>query len=126
MWHNSPGLIAPNTLLAHGDESTLAHYAGGTAAKLVERVQKNVVCGHTHRQGIIYRSTGLRGRLQPLFGFEAGHLMHVRQAAYTRPLNAPNWQMGFGLLEVSGNLVNPIPIAMRPDGSFTWAGKEWG
>jgi len=125
-WHEQPGLIAPNTILAHGDEGSLAQYAGGTAAKLVERMGKNVVCGHTHRQGIIWRSTGLRGRLEPLFGFEAGHLMAVRKAAYTRPLNAPNWQMGFGMLEVSGSLVNPISIIMRPDGSFTWDKKTWG
>ena len=125
-WHEQPGLIAPNTILAHGDEANLVQYAGGTAAKLVERMGKNVVCGHTHRQGIIWRSTGLRGRLEPLFGFEAGHLMAVKKAAYTRPLNAPNWQMGFGMLEVSGSLVNPIGIIMRPDGSFTWGGKTWG
>ena len=125
-WHEQPGLIAPNTILAHGDEGSLAQYAGGTAVKLVERMGKNVVCGHTHRQGIIWRSTGLRGRLQPLFGFEAGHLMAVRKAAYTRPLNAPNWQMGFGLLEVSGSIVNPIPIIMDTNGSFTWDKKRWG
>ncbi len=123
-WHEQPGLIAPNTILAHGDEANLVQYAGGTAAKLVERMGKNVVCGHTHRQGIIWRSTGLRGRLEPLFGFEAGHLMAVRKAAYTRPLNAPNWQMGFGMLEVSGSLVNPISIIMRPDGSFTYSSHQ--
>lgn len=125
-WHDQPGLIAPNTILAHGDEGSLAQYAGGTALKLVERMNRNVICGHTHRQGLIWRSTGLRGRLEPLFGFEAGHLMAVKKAGYTKPLNAPNWQMGFGLLEVYGNLVNPISIRMAENGSFIWDKKLWG
>lgn len=125
-WHDQPGLIAPNTILAHGDEGSLAQYSGGTALKLVERMNKNVVCGHTHRQGLIWRSTGLRGRLETLFGFEGGHLMHVKRAGYTKPLNAPNWQMGFGLLEVHGNMVNPISIRMAENGSFIWDKKIWG
>ena len=52
--------------------------------------------------------------------------MAVRKAAYTRPLNAPNWQMGFGMLEVSGNIVNPISIIMDANGRFTWDKKTWG
>jgi UDP-2,3-diacylglucosamine pyrophosphatase LpxH len=38
--------------MGHGDEGRLYNHAGQTALGLATRTGKNVVCGHTHRQGI--------------------------------------------------------------------------
>jgi hypothetical protein len=85
--------VAPNTLMAHGDEYKMSQVAGQTALKLMEMTGHNVIIGHTHRQGIVYRSEGFAGHSKPLFGMEVGHLMDMNQARYLRPLGAANWQL---------------------------------
>ena len=115
--------IVPGVLLAHGDEGSISQVAGMTGAKLMEATGKSIVCGHTHRQGLVWASKGFNGRLESRFALEVGHLMDMGQAAYLRPRGAANWQLGFGILEVTGKHVTPYAVPMRPDGSFTWAGK---
>ena len=122
-WHEKMAEIAPGVLLAHGDEGSISQVAGMTGAKLMEATGKSIVCGHTHRQGLVWSSKGFNGRLESRFALEVGHLMDMGQAAYLRPRGAANWQLGFGILEVTGKHVTPYAVPMRPDGSFTWAGK---
>ena len=118
--------IAPNTIMGHGDEYKISQVAGMTALKLMEQTGQNVVIGHTHRQGIVYRSEGHSGHVSARWGMEAGHLMDIRQAGYLRPLGAANWQLGFAELLIEGNLVVPQLIPMANDGSFVALGKVWG
>jgi len=33
--------------------------------------------------------------------------------------------MGFGVLDIDGKSVQPYAVAMRPDGSFTFEGKNF-
>lgn len=115
--------VAPNTLMAHGDEYKMSQVAGQTALKLMEMTGHNVIIGHTHRQGIVYRSEGFAGHSKPLFGMEVGHLMDMNQARYLRPLGAANWQLGFGEIEFEGKHVRPSLIPMNSDGSFLVNGK---
>jgi hypothetical protein len=115
--------VAPNTLMAHGDEYKLSQVAGQTALKLMEMTGHNVIIGHTHRQGIVYRSEGFSGHSKPLFGMEVGHLMDMRQARYLRPLGSANWQLGFGEIEFDDKRVRPLLVPMNPDGSFLANGK---
>jgi UDP-2,3-diacylglucosamine pyrophosphatase LpxH len=122
-WHEKMAEIVPGVLLAHGDEGSISQVAGMTGAKLMEATGKSIVCGHTHRQGLVWASKGFNGRLESRFALEVGHLMDMSQAAYLRPRGAANWQLGFGILEVTGKHVTPYAVPMRPDGSFTWAGK---
>ncbi len=49
-------------------------FAGQTALGLATRTGKNVICGHTHRQGIASASHGFAGKLSTLWGMEVGHL----------------------------------------------------
>ncbi|NDC49058.1 MAG: metallophosphoesterase [Micrococcales bacterium] len=122
-WHPKMAEIAPNVLLAHGDEGNISKVSGMTALKLMEMTGKSIVCGHTHRQGLVWSSKGFNGRVESRFGMEVGHLMRMSQAGYLKPRGAANWQLGFGMLEISGKFVSPSVIPMRSDGSFIWSGK---
>ena len=124
-WLDKMDEIAPNVLLAHGDEGSISQVSGMTGFKLMEATGKSVVCGHTHRQGLVWASKGFNGRLESRFAMEVGHLMDMSKAHYLRPRGAANWQMGFGILEVAGKHVTPYTVPMRADGSFTWAGKNY-
>lgn len=88
-------------LLAHGDEGGLRQIAGTTAAGLAQRWQKNVVCGHSHRAGLVPTSYGVLGNQKTLWGLEVGNLMDLKKASYLRPAQAANWQQAFGLVHVT-------------------------
>jgi hypothetical protein len=118
--------IAPNTLLAHGDEGRMFKDSGRTALDLAKRTGKNVVCGHTHRQGIASESTGFGGKQSVLWGMEVGNLMNLKSpgAGYLKERVA-NWQTGFGILHVEGNIVKPEVIPMDSKGRFIADGELW-
>jgi len=37
----------------------------------------------------------------------------------------PDWQMGFGILHIDGNMVAPEFVKVGKDGSFLWGGRKW-
>lgn len=123
-FHHDPVLIAPNTVMVHGDEKGVSQDAGKTAAKAVLAYGVNVVCGHTHRQGIQPVTTGYGGKWKTLFGVEVGHVMDPKKASYLGAKSG-NWQAGFAVLYVDGKHVTPVTVPMRPDGSFTFEGRAW-
>lgn len=112
-----PYRIAPNTVSVHG--LTVRKLSGYTAHAHIERFDTNVIHGHTHRGGIVYRTIGQRTR----FACEAGHLMDTRKATYV--VN-PDWQLGFAILHVDGQDVAPQFIRIKNNGEFLWGGKKWG
>ena len=117
--------IAPGVLMGHGDEGRL-YNNGLTALNLGIRTGQNVVCGHTHRQGISKASRGFGGRLNTIWGMEVGHLMDLNSsgAGYIREKSA-NWQQGFGLLYIQDNHVVPQLVPINAKGKFIADGKEW-
>ena len=119
--------IAPGVLMGHGDEGRLYSQGGLTGLNLGIRTGQNVVCGHTHRQGISKASRGFGGRLNTIWGMEVGHLMDLRSsgANYIRE-KAANWQAGFAVLYVEGNHVVPQLVPINEKGKFIVDGKEWG
>lgn len=118
-----PTVIAPGWLMMHGDEGRSATYSGGTALKLANQVGESVVCGHTHKQGLIHDHDSHSGRItKRRFGFEVGHLMDLRKASYIKA--GANWQAGFGLLYVDGKHVTPTPIPIVGN-RFTVEGKSY-
>jgi predicted phosphodiesterase len=115
----------PGFVFTHGHLGfSLSRYAGGTAINAAKRLGKSVVCGHTHRMGVIGESAGYPGSEKTLWGFEVGHLMNVRQAEYTKH-HAPNWQSGFGVVDIDGRHVSPRPVMVAPNGAFVFDGYEW-
>jgi UDP-2,3-diacylglucosamine pyrophosphatase LpxH len=106
--------VAPGWLVAHGDEGSLSRIAGNTAAGLATKFGKSVVCGHTHRAGLVPVATGYNGNVRSRWGLEVGHAMDVKQAGYLKGGSA-NWQQAFGILRVKGRTVLPelVPVVDR-------------
>lgn len=122
-YHDEAFNFAPGWLAMHGDEAGLRAGAGATAAGLSAKTGMSVVCGHTHRMGLIPVSESFNGRVnRTRWGFEVGNLMDMRQAKYTN--GVANWQQGFGAFLVEGKTVHPIPIPVT-DRSFTFLGSVY-
>lgn len=124
-YHKQPFQIAPNWLLMHGDEGNISQTAGQTALNLAKKAGQSVVCGHTHRAGLIHHNTGHSGKTtSSLWGLEVGNLMDSRKATYLKGgLN--NWQQAFGMLWIEGSHVRPELVPFNKDGSFHCMGKTW-
>lgn len=110
-YHKDPWSPAKNTLLMHGDEGAMSSKAGQTALGLALRTNTNVVCGHTHRQGISSTTFTWLGNKQPrtVFGFEVGTLADFNSPGM-RYAKMKNWQAGFGILYEEGNNVTPVAV----------------
>lgn len=126
-FHRKPWEFSPGWYLAHGDEGGLHSHAGMTALNLAKKFGASVVIGHTHRLGITHDSDSINGKvLRTKVGFETGCLMDLAAADYIRKQGgAANWQLGFGLLYISGTQVQAVPVAIEPDGSFIAEGRRW-
>jgi hypothetical protein len=118
--------VAKNVIMGHGDEGRLYHHAGQTALGLATRTGKNVICGHTHRQGISSASHGFAGNLLTLWGMEVGHLCDLNSSGmrYMKEGHA-NWQAGFGILYEQDGHVKPELVPFNKDGSFIAEGELW-
>ena len=102
------------TLLMHGDEGSMNRKSGMTALGLALRTQRNVICGHSHRQACIPETFTFLGDKNPkeLWGMEAGTLADFNSPgmAYAK---FKNWQQGFAILTVEGKNVTPMPIRIK-------------
>lgn len=113
--------IAPNWVMAHGDEGSLSPVAGKTAFGLAKnKFGVSTVCGHTHRAGKTSESTGYNGKVRnTLTGLEVGHFMDLTKADYLKKKGvAANWQQAFGILEIYGEKVFSHLIEVQ-DGCFS-------
>lgn len=121
-----PMPIAPNWIVLHGDEGSVAQKGGLTALGLAIKHGKSVICGHTHRgglSGLTMASGGVLGHT--LWGLEVGNLMSFKSARYLKG-GSGNWQQGFGLLYVDERKVTPVFVPINRDGSFTVEGRTYG
>jgi hypothetical protein len=120
-----PTQIAPGWYMGHGDEGSMIATAGGTALNIAKRLKRNYICGHTHKLGLQHDHAFLGGRrLQEVWGFEVGNLMDMKKATYLKA-GMGNWQQGFGVLVIDGKDVHPIPVQIKPNGSFYFDGKTY-
>ncbi|MFB7185223.1 hypothetical protein ACFCZT_07865 [Streptomyces sp. NPDC056230] len=125
-YRERPWEIAPGWLLAHGDEGGQNRTPGGTALGLARRWGYSVICGHTHKLGLQHDHATLGGRIiKARYGFEVGNLMNMKEAGYLKA-GAANWNQGFGLLDVDGKRVTPVPVLIHPNGTFDVDGKTYG
>lgn len=125
-YHKDPYQLAPGWLLMHGDEGSMNQTGGMTALGLAKRAGMSVVCGHTHRMGLVHHSQAYAGsKGNTVWGMEVGNLMNYKQAKYIKG-GLVNWQQGFGILHVDGNTVVPQIVPIRRDGTFVVDRKVWG
>lgn len=125
-YHEKPYELAPGWLLMHGDEGSMNQTGGMTALGLAKRTGKSVVCGHTHRQGLVHH-TQAYGNATPktVWGMEVGNLMDYKKAKYIKG-GLFTWQQGFGILYVDGNKVSPSLVPIKKDGTFIVEGRVFG
>lgn len=116
--------VAPGWVCAHGHEGSLRPTAGGTAIGLARKLGYSVVCGHTHRAGLVPESFGFNGQLKTLVGMEVGHGMDIRKASYLKT-GAGNWQQSFGILRIEGQKVFPELVLVQPGGRFIVEGSTY-
>lgn len=122
--HHDPFRLAPGWVAAHGDEGGLSPIAGRTAFGLTTRFDASVVCGHTHRAGIVSTTVGMAGARRRITGMEVGNGMLEKSATYIRS-GAPNWQKAFGLFVVDGRKTYDQLIMMTPSCEFVYDGRIW-
>jgi hypothetical protein len=127
IYHREPWEVASGWWGCHGDEGTLSPIAGRTAALMAEKWGVSVVCGHTHRAGMISRSYGVAGRTTgQVTGVEVGHLMDMSQAGYL-PGGHGDWQKAFAILyEANPGHVSPVIVPVDRHGGFTVEGEVYG
>lgn len=92
-WHHGrEPFIIDSVMFHHGNR--LRKIAGNAAAAMSDEAEMSVVCGHTHRFGLCYRTTkkGVR------FGLECGHLCDFTQMDYLDAI--PNWQAAWVILKI--------------------------
>jgi len=117
--------VAKGVLLGHGDEGRLYSQAGATALGLALRTGKSVICGHTHRAGLMHQSFGYSAKLSKVFGMEVGHLCDLSSPGMKYTKGYANWQAGFGILYEQNGQVKPELITFNKDGSFIADGELW-
>lgn len=99
--------FAPGWLSTHGDVGgSLSRNAGSTALSIARNTGYSIVCGHTHRQGIVSESRGYAGNLKVITGVEVGHGMDETKASYMKG-GVMNWQKGLAYAMVRGDKVLP-------------------
>jgi hypothetical protein len=119
--------IAPGWMSTHGHLGLpLRQVAGGTAIAGARKYGVSVVCGHTHRMGIVNETSGKGRHEKTITGFEVGNMMDMSKAGYIQAkAGMANWQSGFGVLYVNGKTVTPVAVPMKKDGSFIFEGRKW-
>lgn len=117
-----PFRMAPGWIAAHGDEGGLSRIAGMTAFNMTTQWDASVVCGHTHRAGVVSKTVGLPGRRRRISGMEVGHGMVESAATYIKS-KSPNWQQGLGVFLVDGRRTYDQLVILNPDRSFSYDGR---
>lgn len=124
-FHREPFQIAPGWVCAHGDEGSLSKISGRTAGLLAEKWGVSVVCGHSHRAGLSFKSYGYAGKVnRSVTGMEVGHLMDLKKATYLAG-GSGDWQQAFAILYVRSGRVTPVLVPIH-GGKFTVEGQVYG
>lgn len=122
-YHRKPFTLAPGWVAAHGHEGSLSSVAGRTAFGLAKKFDRSVVCGHTHRAGLVSETIGMVSARRQISGMEVGHGMDLKHATYIKS-GVANWQQAFGLVHVDGSLVQAELIPVQ-GGRFIYRGKVY-
>lgn len=129
-WHEGPAKIAPGWMMMHGDEGGTSRIPGATALNLAHAAGASVVCGHSHRAGLAWSTTGIGVDRTPLAGMEVGHAMGIGRAEYLGRARLNNWGNAFGILWIDKPSkrrakVYPQLVPIHPDGSFVVNGEKY-
>jgi hypothetical protein len=113
-----PYMVAPGVASVHG--LSVRSKAGYTAQAHLDRVDSNVIHGHTHRAALVHRTVGSRTR----WAMEVGCLMDFGAASYA-PGGFVDWQQAIAALYVDGKDVTPVLVQLKTDRSLVFEGKRY-
>jgi hypothetical protein len=113
-----PYRVAPGVDSVHG--LAVRSKAGYTAHAHLERMDTNVVHGHTHRAALVFRTMGSTTR----WAMETGCLMDRKNATYANA-GFVDWQLAIGALYIEGNQTWPVLIELKADRSLVFEGKRY-
>lgn len=128
-YHRSYFELAPGWLLTHGDWGSLSGIPGNTALLQARELGKSVVCGHTHRAGLVAGPLTSAHQAVEVMGMEVGHAMNRELATYLKG-GRNNWHNAFGILRVERRpkkkpQVFPEIVMINPDYSFSVEGEVY-
>lgn len=95
--------VTENLLAVHGWIAKKG--SGASALATLERVNENVVQGHTHRQALVFLTRWVRGELVRLTAVEAGTMALVEQSSLNYA-NRPDWQAGWAVGSDHGDAIS--------------------
>lgn len=94
--------------------------SGTSALEMVERLQRSIVVGHTHRQSIVYATKWPDGVQRTLVGCEAGTMARIEHGlGYTV---ASDWQQGFAVCQMGRDGFS-LDLATFIEGRLRW--RDW-
>jgi hypothetical protein len=114
-----PYRLAPQTVAVHG--LAVRSRSGYTAHAHLDRLPGNIVHGHTHRAGIVFRTLGDRAR----WAMEVGCLMDKAKAHYLGPARAADWQMAIGAVYSDETEAWPVLADVKRDRSLLFEGRRY-
>ncbi|WP_144121148.1 hypothetical protein [Catellatospora sichuanensis] len=128
-YHQTYHELAPGWLLTHGDWGSISQIPGNTALIQAKALGKSVVCGHTHRAGLVAGPLASDHQSIEVMGMEVGHAMDRTMATYLKG-GKNSWHNAFGILRVErGNKkkprVYPELVMIADDYSFMVEGVRY-
>lgn len=106
-----PYPLSKDIVLMHGDEGSTSRHGGMTAHGLSARTGKGVICGHSHRMGLVPFTEMVGSKVtRTRWAMEVGHLIDIRSPGMAYTKGIANWQQGFGLLIEDGSNITPVPV----------------
>jgi predicted phosphodiesterase len=113
--------VTPNLLAVHGWIAKKG--SGASALATLDRVNENVVQGHTHRQALVHVTKWIGGTPFLLTAVEAGTMALMEQSALGYA-NRPDWQGGWAVAEDHGDHVT-FDFATRNGNRVYWRGTSY-
>lgn len=112
-WRHGEHVLAPGVVVRHEPPSM---------AKAL-RLQRTVLAGHTHGQGLKYTTAFDGDRPAVRAVIEVGTMADPRGGLGYADL--PDWQQGFATVAFDGDGTHHVDLATWRDGVLTWRGERW-
>ena len=113
--------VTPNLLAVHGWIAKKG--SGASALATLDRVNENVVQGHTHRQALVHVTKWIGGVPFLLTAVEAGTMAQLDQSALGYA-NRPDWQGGWSVAEDHGDHMT-FDFATRNGNRVYWRSTSY-
>lgn len=112
--------VCPGLVARHGHIAKRG--SGASALDLVRQLQRSIVCGHTHRQSLVYLTQWPDGVHRRMVGCEAGVMARIEHGLGYASAGAADWQQGFAVCQSSPSGFT-LDLATFIEGRLRW--RNW-